>query len=111
MIESHSPLETQMYDGEFHGMTVMILNTKPNLGIRKKVVARALSGICLCCDGVAKKRGLCELDYGRFKAAQADLPPSQRPHHEAKQIRLGKLLGSREIQKLRAVNPFRRKSL
>jgi hypothetical protein len=92
--------------GLLSGLTVMILDTKPKLGKRRQVQERAASGKCLLCDCEAKRLGLCTTHYGRFRTALTKLPENDREPFKARLRREGKLLPSRQGQRLTQVNEF-----
>lgn len=97
-----------MLTGGLDGATVMIVDQKARLGIRKKVLAKVEANVCLCCDLPAHRRGLCDRHYYLFRSAQFALAPHDRPVNEARMIRAGKLLPSRQGQIIRSKNPFRK---
>lgn len=91
---------------QFSGFTLMALDQKPRLGIRKKVKERATTGKCLHCSKRAVKRGLCDYHYNDFRNRKNSKSEETRTMWEARQIREGKILGTGEIRKLHADSPF-----
>jgi hypothetical protein len=85
-----------------------MVDAKPNASVRKVTLEKAEACQCLLCDAAAHKRGLCVVHYQRYRTARAELPIEQRPLFDAKLQRTGKLLASRQGQRLDIVNEFRR---
>lgn len=96
-----------MFDGDFEGVSIVVIDAKPRLGIRKKVLVRVKSNTCLCCEQKATRRGLCKTCYFRFRAAYLSFIKREQPNFEAKMIRAGKLLPTRQGQRIRSLNPFK----
>lgn len=90
-----------------NGYLVMIVDAKPKPSVRQLVDAKVEACKCLACEGTAAKRGLCILHYGRFRTALQETPRSDRHTFEARLIRDGKLLASRQGQRLDVRNIFR----
>lgn len=90
-----------------HGFTVMIVDAKPKPSVKGHVEECRRKGICLVSGKPAFKRGLSMIEYSRFRTALMELPRGERDAFEAKLIRQGKLLPSRQGQRFDLVNVFR----
>lgn len=90
-----------------YGMTVMIVDVKPRPSVRQHVQECRDKNVCLLCGKPAEKRGLCLPEYGQYRVALMELPLVERPAFEARMIREGKLLPSRQGQRIDQPNTFR----
>lgn len=90
----------------FSGLTVMALDMQPKRTIRKQVEERAATGLCLHCDEEAERLGLCNSHYHQFRMAYLEQDRANREIWKAQQIREGKVLRSRQGQRLDLENPF-----
>lgn len=88
------------------GITVMAIDTKPRLGIRKRVKQRVATGLCLHCDAEATRLGLCNRHYAQFRIERLKRPEAERALWEARQVRAGKVLRTRQGQRVDLKNPF-----
>lgn len=82
------------------------MDARPRPAIRKQVEERDQLGLCLLCDSPAHKRGLCTKHEGRWRRARVKRPANQRLTFDAKQIREGRLLPSRQGIDPAIVNEF-----
>lgn len=84
------------------GVTVMVMATEPKRTVRDEVYRRVDEGVCLQCDKPALpgKRGLCGRHYWKWYGSRGGLTDQQKAEKDAKLIRDGKLLKSRQGQRL-----------
>lgn len=69
---------------------------------RKYVRERDAAGLCLQCDSPAdKSRGLCTHHHHRFRMDRLDTPRNKRKAFEDRMILTGKILPSRQGQRLK----------
>ncbi len=92
-----------------YGVVVMA-DAKPRMEVRRVVERKASANECLLCKSKVFKRGLCTTHYGRYRIARTDVPVAERPLFDAKQIKAGRLLSSRQGQRMDIVNEFRGRS-
>lgn len=84
---------------------VMAIDVEPKRTVRKQVEERAASGLCLHCDREAERLGLCGTHYHQYRMSLLQKPASEREVWKARQIRDGKVLKTRQGQRLYP-NPF-----
>lgn len=89
-----------------HGITVLVMETKPKRTVQKHVEERLASGLCLHCDEQAEKRGCCSKHYQRYRTQLLKLPLDQRAIYTAKQIREGNIAEFRAASNIDQDNPF-----
>lgn len=85
---------------------VMAIDVEPKRTVRKHVEERAASGLCLHCEKAAERLGLCNSHYHQFRMALLQKPMADREIWKAQQIRDGKVLRTRQGQRLDMDNPF-----
>jgi hypothetical protein len=66
---------------------------------RKFIAQKQAKGECLKCAAKAKKRGLCDSHYYRFRMDKKDVTKSRRAAFEANAIRTGDILADRQGQR------------
>lgn len=96
-----------MPDRGFAKGLVVMVDATPKVVTRKQIKAKVSAGECLLCKQQIWKRGLCKTHYSRYRVARAERPEDERVMFDAKQIRAGKLLPSRQGQHAQIVNEFR----
>ncbi len=74
--------------------------------LAKQVRERAVAGLCLHCDGTAKKRGLCSKHYEQFRRARDSMATRERVDWEIERIKKGTVLNVGESSRLKSTNPF-----
>lgn len=85
----------------------MVVASNLPKAVKEKVDRKVEAGECLCCTNPAgDRRGLCGPCYSDFRAAYFQQPLKDRRIWEEKQIRLGRVLRSRQGQRRGKRNIF-----
>lgn len=86
---------------------VIMMDATPKRTVKKVVEAKIAANECLVCDRPAARRGLCIQHYGDYRVALSHTRHDKRHELEARWIREGRLLPSRQGQRLGApISPF-----
>lgn len=85
---------------------VMAIDVEPKRTVRKLVGEKIASGECLHCTEHAERLGLCGSHYHQYRMTLLQKPANEREVWKAQQIRDGKVLKSRQGQRLGLDNPF-----
>jgi hypothetical protein len=88
--------------GSSAGIELMIVDVRVGRKYRERVHERDASGRCVKCNQPAAKRsrGLCHGCYYAYRSLRFRLPLKERPILDARLIRVGELLPSRQGQRL-----------
>ena len=94
--------------GFSRGMVVMV-DTTPRTITRKLIKQKLDRNECLLCGAPAHKRGLCKTHYSRYRVVRSEKAASDRVMFDARLIKSGRLLPSRQGQRTDRTNEFRNK--
>jgi hypothetical protein len=92
-----------------HGVAIVALDVQVKSSMRQFVADKVERCECLQCEQPAdpKRRGCCAYHYGHFRQSLYELPLAERPSHEARCIKDGKILSSRPGRRVDVINNFR----
>jgi hypothetical protein len=105
-MDVNATLETFMH-AELSQLLGMLSMSKANRKISGKVLERVKSRKCLNCENPAKRRGLCNQCYLKFRNKKAGLESTaDRLAFEMNCVQAGKILAVGKVRELRTPNPF-----
>jgi len=87
-------------------LLLMSAEPKPSRKIRGKIEARIRTGLCLCCDRPATRRGLCVAHYHQYRRALLNRDKVDRIDFEQRCIRAGKVLARNQAAGIKRGDPF-----
>lgn len=85
---------------------MVLMDVRLKAGVKQHVEAKVAANECLCCNQPAESLGLCSAHYHRFYRKLNRKSEVERETFRAKQIREGRLLKSRQGQRLNLVDEF-----
>lgn len=90
-----------------HGVALVALDVKAKASVKAQVADKVEKCQCLLCEAEADRRGLCKYHYSQFRTVLHETALQDRPALEARFIRNGELLPSRQGQRFDIINPYR----
>jgi hypothetical protein len=76
--------------------------------VSKRIKDRVLGGKCLCCDGIARQRGLCWNCYYVYRSTKIQKRnATEAARYDAACVRAGKILSSGQVRQIKSTHTLK----
>jgi hypothetical protein len=76
--------------------------------VSKRIKDRVLAGKCLCCESIARQRGLCWNCYYAYRSTKLQKKnATEAARYDTACVRAGKILPAGKVREIKSTNPFR----
>lgn len=76
--------------------------------VTRRTKERVISGKCLCCESIARQRGLCWNCYYAYRSTKLQKKSAtEAAKYDTACVRAGKILPAGKVREIKSTNPFK----